>query len=122
MLDRLLGYTARLLNLTEETKRNREDNKELEQTLKQTQKELRDLTEAMQRFAYETQRRQESEAHEHEKMELRLQMTALRSERLLPSVDKTDTATVTALQAQMKALLDEVEALRQRVEQLEENR
>lgn len=36
MLDRILGYTARLLNLTEETKRNREDNKELEQTLKQT--------------------------------------------------------------------------------------
>lgn len=49
-------------------------------------------------------------------------MAALRSERSLPPGDKSDTESVAALQAQMKALLDEVELLRQRVERLEKKR
>lgn len=119
MFDRIVGYTSRLLNLAEETKRNREDLKELQNSLKQTQKELRDLTETMQRFAFETQRRYENEAHEREKMELRLQVAVLRSERTLPSGDKPDIDAVRALQDQVNLLQREVDALRQRVQELE---
>jgi len=46
--------------------------------------ELRDLTAAVQRLAYQIQRINEREIHEREKIELRLENQLLRFERRLP--------------------------------------
>ena len=63
------------------------------------------------------QRRYENEVHEREKMELRLQMEIMRSERALPPGDRTDAE---ALQEQIAALMREVQELRQRIEHIEQ--
>jgi hypothetical protein len=119
MLERIYGFTSRLFNLAEETRRNREDIKELQQSHKQTQQELRDLTAVVQRFAFETQRRYENEVHEREKMELRLQNVLLRSDRSLTPGKSKDEQAMEALHKQMELLKQENEELRKRLEQLE---
>ena len=45
---------------------------------------MRKLREAIQRLAYEVQRTQENEAHEREKLELRLEIQKLRDSKQLP--------------------------------------
>ncbi len=47
--------------------------------------EIRQLKEAIQRLAYEVQRSQENEAHEREKLELRLEVEMLRAVKQLPT-------------------------------------
>jgi hypothetical protein len=85
MLRQLYDYARRLLLLKEQTEKNTADIKEIRQ-------ELKDLTAAVQRLAYEVQRTRENEAHEREKMVLRLENTLLRFGRgLPPGSEGTDT-------------------------------
>jgi predicted nucleic acid-binding Zn-ribbon protein len=66
-----------LLLLTQQTERNRVEIKELRQ-------ELDDLTSAVERLAYEVRRDRENEAHEREKLVLRLENELLKFERRIP--------------------------------------
>ena len=66
-----------LLLLTQQTEQNRVEIKELRQ-------ELDDLTSAVELLAYEVRRDRENEAHEREKLVLRLQNELLKFERRLP--------------------------------------
>jgi len=52
--------------------------------INQIQRELKELTAAVQHLAYEVRRTQENEAHEREKVALRLENALLRFERRLP--------------------------------------
>ena len=80
-------YAKQLMGLAEKTEKNIADIKEIRQ-------ELKELTAAVQRLAYEVHRNQENEAHEREKMVLRLENALLRFERRLPpsrpSADEAD--------------------------------
>jgi predicted nucleic acid-binding Zn-ribbon protein len=63
-----------LLLLTQQTEQNRVEIKELRE-------ELDDLTSAVERLAYEMRRDRENEAHEREKLVLRLENELLKFER-----------------------------------------
>ena len=65
-----------LVLLSEQTRENRREIKALRQ-------ELRDLTAVVERLAHEMGRASENQAHEREKLELRLENTLLRFERRL---------------------------------------
>ncbi len=69
-----------VLNLGEDLRQNRADVERLEQ-------EVRELTLMVHRLAFEVQRVRENEAHEREKLELRLKVQVLESGRQLPSGD-----------------------------------
>ncbi len=69
---------SRLINLDQRIERNRSD-------INVLQVQVRELTAAVQHLAYELQRLRENEAHEREKMALRLENELLRFERRLPS-------------------------------------
>jgi hypothetical protein len=49
------------------------------------------LREALQRLAYEVQRVQDNEAHEREKLELRLEIRKLQAQKQLPGSDNSNT-------------------------------
>jgi predicted nucleic acid-binding Zn-ribbon protein len=70
-----------LLLLTQQTERNRGEIKELRQ-------ELQELTSVVERLAYEVRRARDDEAHEREKMTLRLENEMLKFERRISG--KTD--------------------------------
>ena len=72
----LIDYARQVMSLTEKTEQNAAQIREL-------QHEVRDLAAALQRLAYEVHRMQENEAHEREKMQLRLENALLRFERRL---------------------------------------
>ena len=76
MWKQLYEWGKWILFLAQETRQNRADIKEL-------QDEVEKLTVAMQRLAYEIQRNKENEAHEREKIFLKLENEVLR--RLLAS-------------------------------------
>lgn len=65
-----------LVLLSEQTRENRREIKALRQ-------ELRDLTAVVERLAHEMRRARENQAHEREKLELRLENALLRFERRL---------------------------------------
>lgn len=67
-----------IFNFAEELQRNRSD-------IEQLQQEVRELTLAVQRVVYELQRIQQNEAHEREKLALRLEIELLRAGRELPA-------------------------------------
>jgi hypothetical protein len=73
-------YARQLLTLKHQTEKNTEDIKELRQELKQ-------LTDAVRDVVYEIRRMKENEAHEREKLILRLENTLLRSNLELPPED-----------------------------------
>jgi hypothetical protein len=77
MWRQLYDYARHLVTLKEQTERNAAD-------IKAIRDELKELTTAVQRLAFELRRLGENEAHEREKMALRLENTLLRSERRLP--------------------------------------
>ena len=70
-------FAKQILCLNEQTATNTEDIKELRQ-------ELKDLSAVVQRLSYEVHRNLENEAHEREKLMLRLENTLLKFERRLP--------------------------------------
>jgi len=63
--------------LSEDLKANRDNTERLEQ-------EVRDLTAVVRQLAFELQRTRENQAHEMEKMELRLRLELLQSAKPLP--------------------------------------
>lgn len=88
MWQKLYEITNLLFNFGKDLQQSRTDIKELQAELRdlsaRTQEELRSLREAIQRLAYEVQRTQENEAHEREKLELRLEIQKLRAAKQLP--------------------------------------
>jgi hypothetical protein len=78
MLRQLYDYAKSLLLIKEQTEKNAADIREVRQ-------ELKELTAAVQRLAYEIRRVHENEGHEREKMALRLENAMLRFERRLSS-------------------------------------
>lgn len=86
MLKQIYDLLKRLLLVAHESQQNKTEIKELRQ-------ELKDLTAVVQRLAYEIHRVSENEAHEREKMALRLENELLKFERGLPAADpnKKDT-------------------------------
>lgn len=77
MWRQLYDYARHLITLKEQTERNAAE-------INAIRDELKELTAAVQRLAYELHRVRENEAHEREKMALRLENILLRSERRLP--------------------------------------
>ena len=88
MWQKLYEITNLLFNFGKDLQQSRADIKQLQTELRDlsssTQEELRKLREAIQRLAYEVQRTQENEAHEREKLELRLEIQKLRTAKQLP--------------------------------------
>lgn len=74
MLRQFFDYARSLLLLKEQTEKNTADIREIRQ-------ELRELTAVVQGLIFEVQRTQENEAHEREKLMLRLENALLRAER-----------------------------------------
>jgi hypothetical protein len=74
MLRQIFDYARSLLLLKEQTEKNTADIREIRQ-------ELRELTAVVQGLIFEIRRTQENEAHEREKMLLRLENALLRVER-----------------------------------------
>ena len=77
MWEKIYNYGRMLFNLSEDLKANRDNTERLEQ-------EVRDLTTVVRQLAFELQRTRENQAHEMEKMELRLKLELLQSGRQLP--------------------------------------
>lgn len=77
MFQRLIELGSKLFSLTRQTEQNTADIKELRE-------QVRSLSAVVERLAYELQRTRENEAHEREKIALRLENTLLRFERRLP--------------------------------------
>jgi regulator of replication initiation timing len=86
MLKQLYEWAKWLLLLAQETRQNRTDIKELRE-------EVAELSAAVQRLAYEIHRIKENEAHEHEKLALKLENEMLRFERRLPTGQKSGETT-----------------------------
>jgi hypothetical protein len=74
MLRQLFDYARSLLLLKEQTEKNTADIREIRQ-------ELRELTTMVQQLIFEVRRTQENEAHEREKLLLRLENALLRVDR-----------------------------------------
>jgi uncharacterized protein YoxC len=77
MWKRLADLARLLFTFGEGLQQNRAEIKEL-------QREVRDLTVAVQQLSYEVRRVAENDAHERDKLALRLQNELLKFERLLP--------------------------------------
>jgi len=78
MFKQLYELAKQLLGLAQDMRQNKTEIKELRQ-------ELRELSSAVQTLAHEIHRVSENDAHEREKLVLRLENQLLRHERLLPS-------------------------------------
>ncbi len=68
---------SRVFLLTQETEKNKKDIAEMRQ-------EIKNMSAAIERIIYEMHRNHENEAHEREKMALRLEIEILKFERRLP--------------------------------------
>ncbi len=68
---------SRVFLLTQETEKNKKDIAEMRQ-------EIKNMSAAIERIIYEMHRSHENEAHEREKMALRLEIEILKFERRLP--------------------------------------
>jgi hypothetical protein len=77
MWERIYNFGRMLFNLSEDLKDNRANTERLEQ-------EVRDLTTVVRQLAFELQRTRENQTHELEKMELRLKLEMLQTEKQLP--------------------------------------
>ena len=81
MWEKIYNFGRTLFNLSEDLKDNRANTERLEQ-------EVRDLTMVVRQLAFELQRTRENQAHELEKIELRLKLELLQSGKQLPSAPK----------------------------------
>ena len=91
MLKSLLEIMKQLLGLAKDT----QDNKD---ALKALNGRLDTTTETLQRVIFELQRLRENEAHEREKMSLRLENTLLRADRALPPGNSNEPTDLAELQ------------------------
>ncbi len=74
MWKQLFDLAKKIAFLAQDTQKNRADIKDL-------QNQMEELTETVRQIAYDTRRDRENEAHEREKLLLRLEVALLRSER-----------------------------------------
>ena len=58
--------------------------------MKEVRSEVKELTKAIERLAYEIHRTRENDTHEREKMALRLEVQLLRFERRLPAAGQAN--------------------------------
>ena len=77
MWEKIYNFGRMLFNLSEDLKANRDNTERLEQ-------EVRDLTAVVRQMAFELQRTRENQAHEMEKLELRLRLELLQRAKSLP--------------------------------------
>jgi hypothetical protein len=84
MWKQLLEFGKQLFSLTRETQQNKTDLAALRQELKEMREELKRLAEVVQQLKFDQQRDRENEAHEREKLLLRLEVWRLQFERQLP--------------------------------------
>lgn len=77
MLEKLIQAIKDIVFLSEQSRRNTEEIKEL-------RKRIEDLTILVERLAFEIQRTRENEAHEREKLMLRLEKQPLEKQKRLP--------------------------------------
>lgn len=77
MWEKIYNFGRLIFGLSEDLKENRANSERLEQ-------EVRDLTMVVRQLAFELQRTRENEAHEREKLELRLRIELLQSGKTLP--------------------------------------
>lgn len=77
MVEKIIQIIKDIVFLSEQARRNAEETKEL-------RKRVEDLTLLCERLAFEIQRTRENEAHEREKLLLRLEKGEPKSEKLLP--------------------------------------
>lgn len=112
MLKSLFEITKQLLGLAKDT----QDNKD---NIKAMQVRLETVTDTLKQVIFELQRLRENEAHEREKMGLRLENALLRSERNLLPGSTNEQTKLTELEGQIAALRKEMESLKERIEQLE---
>lgn len=112
MWQKILDWAKYFLKHKEQTEKNTADIKEQERTIK-------DLTAALQRLAYELDRQRDNEAHEREKLSLRLENILLRSERGLPPGISKSEANTEELHQLIEALKQENKELHERLDQLE---
>jgi len=108
---RLLDWGKYLLKHKEQTEKNTAD-------LKEQQQAFDEMTTFVQRLAFEVERLRENEAHEREKLAMRLEIALLR-DRSLPPGHKQSEVSVEELLKRVEALFSENEELRRRSEQLE---
>lgn len=91
MWQKLYEITNLLFNFGKDVQQNRTDIAQLQAEVRQltatTHDEFGKMREAIQRLAYEVQRVQENDAHEREKMEFRLEIQRLNSQKQLPRND-----------------------------------
>src|SRR5437763_319846 len=97
MWSKLLDYLRHLLLHKEQTEKNTSD-------LKQVKHDVEELTSVMQRFGLELAHLQVNEAHEREKLALRLENALLRYERSLPSGGPKTGEDWTELRTQLEVL------------------
>ena len=81
MWKQIFDMAKRLLLLTEDTKRNRDEIKEMRE-------QIRDLAAAIERLAYEVRRVGDKDDNEREKLALRLENELLKFERRLPTAGR----------------------------------
>ena len=112
MLKSLFEITKQLLGLAKDT----QDNKD---SIKAMQAHLETVTDTLKQVIFELQRLKENEAHEREKMGLRLENALLRSERNLLPGSTNEQTKLSEMEEHVAALQKEVEALKKRIEQLE---
>ena len=109
----IYDYARRIFKLSEQTEKHTAE-------LKEQQHTLHDLATIVQRLVYEQVRQRENEIHEREKLALRLENILLRSERGLPPSDLKNQVSTEELLKMIQSLHQEVEELRQRLDQLEQ--
>lgn len=107
MLKSLIEVMKQLLGLAKDTQENRDDIRAL-----QTRLEM--VTETLHQVVFELQRVRENEAHEREKMGLRLENVLLRSERSLPPGSTSVQTRLSRVEEQVADLQKDVENLRKR--------
>ncbi len=111
MFKSLLEIIKSLLGLAKDT----QDNKD---NIKSVEIRLDTVTDTLKHVIFELQRLKENEAHEREKVTLRLENMLLRSERPQIPSNVGDDGGLSELQKQLTELQVEVEKLKRRMEQL----
>ncbi|MCP9493396.1 MAG: hypothetical protein MSG64_02965 [Pyrinomonadaceae bacterium MAG19_C2-C3] len=78
MWKQVFDLMKRVVMLTQDVERQRND-------MKDVRRELKELAAIVERLVYELQRQKENETHEREKLELRLENALLRARQLPPN-------------------------------------
>lgn len=112
MLRSIFEIIKQLAGLSKDTQENREK-------LAEVHDNVEHLSDRLTHVVFEVERLKDNEAHEREKMGLRLENFLLRSGQNLLPAPASDQARVGALESQVAQLAQEVDRLKQRIETLE---